>query len=168
VGRPMSARSARGDDFRPCVIRNGPAPTNNALARFSANVVNAASISGSDLGRMCAASAHRQDDRHRCGSAARGARRTPRRSLDSDASSDTRPGRPWRLLLRRRRPRCRHCGPLPDVSSGTLFRSSIMRPSPSPESMTENGRRPHEMKVRRGRSGCEGSRDSLRTRLSMS
>ena len=44
-------------------------------------------------------SAHRQGDRHRCGSAARGARRTPRRSLDSDASSDTRPGRPWRLCF---------------------------------------------------------------------
>jgi hypothetical protein len=55
-------------------------------------------------------------------------------------------------LLRRRKPRCRHCGPLPeDVASATLYRSSIMRRLWSPGSRTENGQRPHEMKVGRGR-----------------
>ena len=114
-------------------------------------------------------SAHRQGDRHRLRQ--RGSRRSANSPQESRQRRQLRYAT-WSTvapLLRRRRPRCRHCGPLPeDVSSGTLFRSSIMRPSPSPESMTENGRRPHEMKVRRGRSGCEGSRDSLRTRLSMS
>ena len=47
-------------------------------------------------------------------------------------------------LLRRRRPRCRRCGHLPeDVASATLYRSWIVRRSPSPGSTTENGRRPH-------------------------
>ena len=89
------------------------------------------------------AAAYRQGDRHRCGGEARGARRTPCRSLDSDAQLRYATWSTVAPLLRRRRPRCRHCGPLPeDVSSATLFRSSIMRPSPSPESMTENGPRP--------------------------
>ena len=45
------------------------------------------------------AAAHRQGDRHRCGSEARGARRTRGRSFHRDASADTRPGRPWRLCF---------------------------------------------------------------------